>query len=88
MGLSNFSAATGGGSSIEYVSTCMAASANCTLTKNFYGDLLGYSGGTCIQINDASLTPSTCSLRNIFLPSGSRICARSQSMAMVGCLFD
>ena len=70
MGLSNFTVAAAGGGTLEYVSTCMPASSNCTLTKKFQGDLLGYSGGTCIQINSASLTPSTCSLRNIFLPSG------------------
>jgi hypothetical protein len=89
MALSNPSAASGGGSSIEYVSSCIASNGTCTLTKHFCGSLLGYQSNTCLQINGTMFNSGTSSqLCNMLFPEGTVICSNTLSTAMIGYLID
>lgn len=90
MALTNASSAAG--SSVEYVSTCLASGASCTLTSHFQGTLFGAGSSTCININGAAGLISSANsashniMCNVFLPKTTEITANGGCLAMVGCL--
>ena len=94
MGLSAASAASGGGSTITYVTGKIQCNSACTLDGHFNGSLLGHQGSTCLDINGVFMLPNSSTghshsnLCNMFFPSGTVICARSGDVAMIGCIVD
>lgn len=86
---------TGGGTTVEYVTSCLPQNNSCTLSKHLFGTLQGYTGSTCLVLNGVATYPAYSSagaphnvMCNMFFPKGTSICAAGGGLNIMGCLFD